>query len=533
MINYLITVILLHVCAFLIYEFLLKKTTFLKGNRAYLLIVPLILWFIPFINIDALNQEPAIEETVYRTSSITEDFTENQVVFDAPETKVVLENQKESTFEFSWWWIYFLGAGISMIWFVVSFNRLRKIKVHATPQERNGIQFHRVSHSKMALSFMGSILIGDQIKEQHLEAILSHEHVHTYQKHHLDLVFFQLLNILMWFNPFNYLFLNRLKLTHELLADRAVAQRVGTNNYAHLLLKETFDTSDVLFANMFFSFKTIKTRIAMLHKKSSPKIAKMRYASLFVLLLTAVIYTSCTTTKEKELTLEQQISDLQETLKKTDSISFKDMEALEKLAISGYSFEEEEYAKIYKGKPYDHAAYINSPEGIAFQLKLDSIEDSKYEAEVEKRTEKRVNERISPQGTKRAQSMFYYKDKNGAMIKVGFLLPRSENCRLVAESKLKDCILMDLRNQLNNDMISTLKYRAKYTNYFNTITFIINENGQIDNIDFPGIMEWQDLEYDIVKWMGNYKDFIPATKNGKPIAINVQLTFFMDKKMTP
>ncbi|PQJ20866.1 hypothetical protein BST94_05080 [Nonlabens xylanidelens] len=188
------------------------------------------------------------------------------------------------------------------------------------------------------------------------------------------MIFFQLLGIVMWFQPFHYLFLNRLKLTHELLADRAVAQQVGTKNYAQLLLKETFDTNSISFANMFFNFKTIKTRISMLHKESTPKISKIRYATLLILLLSTVVYTSCTTAKEKEMSLEEQISNLQETLKKTDSISFKDMEALEKLTISGYSFEEgDEYAQIYKGEPYDHEAYINSPEGIAFQLELDSI----------------------------------------------------------------------------------------------------------------------------------------------------------------
>ncbi|MEP0478591.1 MAG: M56 family metallopeptidase, partial [Nonlabens sp.] len=374
MMDYLLTVFILHVCAFAIYELLLKNTTFLNGNRSYLLIVPVTLWFIPFINIDSLNQEPVAEEILFQKPMVQEELAISPVNYQAIEIPTELKTKEETSITFSWWWVYLLGVGISLTYFIKSFYNLKKVKNKGTLKELNGVSYYQINDSKIALSFIGSILIGDQIKKEHLPAILNHEHIHIIEKHHLDLIFFQLLNIIIWFNPFNYFFLKRLKLVHELLADRVVAQSYGIKNYAHLLLKETFDTNEIQLVNMFFSFKTIKIRISMLHKESTPKIAKIRYVALLIVLLSTVVYTSCTTAKEKELSLEEQISNLQETLKKTDSISFKDMEALEKLTISGYSFEEgSEYAQIYKGEPYDHEAYINSPEGIAFQLELDSI----------------------------------------------------------------------------------------------------------------------------------------------------------------
>lgn len=532
--SYLITVFILHVCALLIYELLLKKTTFLKANRAYLLIVPIILWLIPFINIGALNQEPVIEDMVVPTYFVPEEFTESQAVVEIPAIPFeVVETQKETSINFSWWWIYFLGFGISLIWFVKNYYQLRKLKEHAAVQELDGITYHKVSNSKIALSFMGSILIGDQIKSEHIESIVAHEQAHIRQKHHFDLMFFQFLGILMWCNPFHYIFLNRLKLTHELLADRAVAQQVGTKNYAQLLLKETFNTSNVAFANMFFSFKTIKTRISMLHKKSSPQIAKMRYASLFVLILTAVIYTSCTTAKEKELSLEQQISNLDKTLKSSDSVSFENIKAIDGLLSKGYTFEKgAEYAKLI-GEEEERLQreFEKSPEGIAwkekFNEKYDSIEESKYEAEVEKR----VAQKLKSMEPKKQQPMIYLKrTKNGPVIKSGFEIPRTKSCLSKSGIELRKCVIDELTSffveKINKDL------DKKFTSYGNTLHMDINKNGGIENLEDAASsinlglthqdqnVKFKEILNEIEK---DLPTLIPATMDGEPIEVTIIL----------
>ncbi|WP_405369071.1 M56 family metallopeptidase [Nonlabens sp. Asnod2-A12] len=375
MIDYLLTVLILHVCAFAIYELLLKTTTFLNGNRSYLLIVPVIIWFIPLINIDSLNQEPIVEEILVQNSTVQEELNISPVDYQAIEIPTELKTKEETSITFSWWWVYFLGVGISLTYFIKSFYNLRKVKSKGTLKELNGVRYYQINDSKIALSFVGSILIGDQIKKEHLPAILNHEHIHIIEKHHLDLIFYQLLNIMIWFNPFNYFFLKRLKLVHELLADRMVAESFGIKNYAHLLLKETFDTNEIQFVNMFFSFKTIKTRISMLHKESTPKIAKIRYATLLIVLLSAVVYTSCTTAKEKELSLEEQISNLDKRLKSSDSVSFKNIKAIYGLLSKGYTFEEgAEYAQLINEEDEKmQREFEKSPEGVALKLELDSI----------------------------------------------------------------------------------------------------------------------------------------------------------------
>ncbi|WOI23958.1 M56 family metallopeptidase [Nonlabens ulvanivorans] len=350
--NYITTTIILFTIATLIYELLLKNTTFFTTNRLYLIAIPVLLWFVPFINIETLNQEPEgipIAPSSHVVSQMTfnkfQTATEPKYQSPTPQAPTL----EEPTVTFSWWWIYFAGAFISLLWFIKNYYQLSLLQSAGKECETNGIKYYRISDSNIALSFLGKILIGEQIEEHQLDTILEHEQVHIVQNHHLDLLFFQVLNIVLWFNPFNYLFLNRLKLTHELLADAAVANQIGKQHYTELLLNKRFATSDIPFANMFFNIKTIKTRISMLYKDSSPKIASVRYLSLLLLLTSAVVYTSCTTIKEKEPTLENQISELNNRIKVLDSISLKDLNSLYELqnVITSYCIDEGfDFAKI-------------------------------------------------------------------------------------------------------------------------------------------------------------------------------------------
>ncbi|MFT7083081.1 MAG: hypothetical protein ACJAT0_001558 [Nonlabens sp.] len=517
--NYFTTVFILHVFALLIYEVLLKKTTFLNNNRAYLLIVPLLLWLIPFINVSALNQTLVTKETVSIETSAT--VQELQIPYDV--TTIALQPEpltaQKTALKFSWWWMYFAGASISLIWFFKNYYSLSSLKSKGIKSQIEGKDFYTIPNSSLALSFMGTVFIGDQIKKENLTTVLAHEYVHIKQRHHLDLIFYQLLNILLWFNLFHYLFLKRLKLTHELLADRAVVHQLGRKNYTDLLMNETFAASEIPFANMFFDFKTIKTRITMLYKESTPKIARIRYASILLLLLSTVIYTSCTTAKKEALKLEVQISELNKSLKKLDSISLKDLKSLDEIQIKNYSLEKgANYVQIHNEKwKKKEKEFLNTPEASALKNQYD-----------------RIDSRLSSTTTARiAQPMFYYKDENDNEIKEGFLLPRSEDCHVIDESELKKCLVVDLTNQLNYDITTSVKDSSQYIDGLITLNFTIDTAGKIANVKVSTGPSWESLRYDIVKIMGRQPHYMPAMKDGKAIAVDVQLSLYIKSRTTP
>lgn len=535
--NYITTTIILFTIATLIYELLLKNTTFFTTNRLYLIAIPVLLWFVPFINIETLNQEPEVIPIAPSTHVVSQmTFNKFQTTTEPkyqPPTPQA-QTPEEPTVTFSWWWIYFAGAFISLFWFIKNYYQLSLLQSAGKECEKNGIKYYRICDSNVALSFLGKILIGEQIEEHQLDTILEHEQVHIVQNHHLDLLFFQVLNIVLWFNPFNYLFLNRLKLTHELLADAAVANQLGKQHYTELLLNKRFATSDIPFANMFFNIKTIKTRISMLYKDSSPKIASVRYFSLLLLLISAVVYTSCTTMKKEESDLDLQIAELNDRIKQLDSISVKDLESLEnlQLAISNYSINKDsDFAQITSK---DDVKIIDS---IYRTLKAkDSIKLKAFNQPVTRKEYSEFmnwvtdNYKLEPI-QKRQQPMVYLKRENGdEVIKTGFQLPRTKNCTAIDENEAQKCLVDDLSSFFIKEIDARLT--ARYTQYHCSISVDVDKNGTIKNAEdtfesnWPESMKGKD-DISVNKILKSIKNkfptLTPAIKNGEPVEVTIIL----------
>lgn len=297
MISYLIYVLLLHLVAYGIYEMLLKKTTFFRYNRWYLLSIVVLLWFIPFINISALNvivEQPPLAQMTEFTELTADQF----IMMDEYQSSEIIATTEKTSFQFSWWSVYVLGGVISLILFMRNYQHLRTIKKLSTYLQKKELSFYLIPNSHLAFSFHGQIFIGEFIEESQWDIIIAHEKEHIDQKHHWDLWFYSALRILLWFNPFVYLFRSRLKLVHEHLVDHKMLQQMGKDDYTNLLLNSNFETQHIAIANSFYTLNTLKTRITMMLSNTTPRLQLIRYLSIMALLVSAVIYTSCTTKKE-------------------------------------------------------------------------------------------------------------------------------------------------------------------------------------------------------------------------------------------
>src|SRR5690606_37225068 len=134
--------------------------------------------------------------------------------------------------------------------------------------------------------------IGKQLVKEERETILKHEWVHVKQKHSLDMLFFEILRIFFWFNPFIYMYQNRISVVHEFLAD-AEAVKYNKTQYYQNLLSQVFHTRQVSLINPFFKESLIKKRIVMLQKSESKQIQLVRYALLIPMVFGMLIYSSC------------------------------------------------------------------------------------------------------------------------------------------------------------------------------------------------------------------------------------------------
>jgi hypothetical protein len=100
--------------------------------------------------------------------------------------------------------------------------------------------------------------------------LIAHEKAHLDQKHTLDIIFIEVLQIVFWFNPFLVFYKKAIKLNHEFLADEAVNKQFGSvKNYQNLLLDFALNKNTVALASN-INYLITKKRLLMMTKKESP-----------------------------------------------------------------------------------------------------------------------------------------------------------------------------------------------------------------------------------------------------------------------
>lgn len=131
-----------------------------------------------------------------------------------------------------------------------------------------------------AFSFFGKIFIDKHLEQNSI--IFKHEDIHVKQKHFLDLIFFEVLQVVFWFNPIIYFYKKSIAIIHEFLADEE-ASKIAQNKiaYASLLVSKQFSIQPATaFTQHFFNHSTLKSRIIMLSKNPSKKTAWLKYGLL-------------------------------------------------------------------------------------------------------------------------------------------------------------------------------------------------------------------------------------------------------------
>jgi hypothetical protein len=123
--------------------------------------------------------------------------------------------------------------------------------------------------------------------------IIQHELIHCKHRHTLDLLYFELLKIVLWFNPLVHIYQKRITLLHEYISDAEVVKETDKNIYFNILLAETFNVENISFINQFFKHSLIKKRIVMITKEKSQKMKQLKYFLIAPLLLAMLVYVSC------------------------------------------------------------------------------------------------------------------------------------------------------------------------------------------------------------------------------------------------
>jgi len=289
MINYIIQVLLFQALFLAVYDFFLQKETFFKWNRVYLILSSILSFIIPLIKFKSIQQSIPQEYVVQLPT-----------VFLNPEEIILKSTVTESTFGVIPI-VFYTGTAVFALLFLGKLFKIIRLIIRNKKIDQGNYKLVLLSEQKAAFSFFNYIFIHQKLLDNKKLDIIKHEIIHCKQLHTLDLLFFEVLKILMWFNPFVYVYQKRITLLHEYISDAEVVKETDKKLYFNTLLAETFNVENISFINQFFKHSLIKKRIVMIAKEKSQKVKQLKYLLIVPLLVAMLVYTSCSNAEKDEL----------------------------------------------------------------------------------------------------------------------------------------------------------------------------------------------------------------------------------------
>ncbi|MDR3219084.1 MAG: hypothetical protein LBU22_08960 [Dysgonamonadaceae bacterium] len=179
--------------------------------------------------------------------------------------------------------VYALGVAVFLTHHLMGLNTICRLIRKRETKSATKPQVIEISAIQSSFSFFGYVFMDktNTLSEVEKRLILAHETAHVEQRHWVDLFLIQIVCALQWFNPFVWLYRNAIKQNHEFLADRSVIQKGNSQAVYHAaLINYTFKTPVFALANSFAYYNKFK-RITMM-KKNASKPAKKSAVLLLI-----------------------------------------------------------------------------------------------------------------------------------------------------------------------------------------------------------------------------------------------------------
>ena len=239
----------------LVYALFLRNERFFTLNRILLvsgllgsIIFPFFTWHysavIPVIPTSEVS-EPRIQEIITTNNSFS---TQNMLSI-----------------------LYFLGVFFLLYRIVRQILPIYRIIRKSDAHQINFIKLIRTTEYPASFSFISYVFVNPSIDEIETREIVNHEREHISQKHWIDLLLFEILRTIQWFNPIVWLYGRLIRQNHEYLADEYALQRSSNPAiYRAALLNQMFGGPVISLTNS-FNYSLNKKRFNMMkHTIKSP-----------------------------------------------------------------------------------------------------------------------------------------------------------------------------------------------------------------------------------------------------------------------
>jgi hypothetical protein len=295
--TYLLKVTACTVFFFGFYLLVLRKLTFFKINRFYLLVTLLLSFIIPALQFEVKREIVVVEGEILTGLPEIKPAAQQPVKFMQP---IVVEYQPEVSTKIDWmtlmYGVYGVTASFLLLACLWRLFRLLKYTVKYT-KNSDGLKLITKNEGFTNCSFFNYVFIDERaLSDADLIVLLKHEQVHARQYHSIDKMMLMLFKSILWFNPIVYLYDKALEQVHEYEADEITSTNFGNQAYANLLLKLAISKSDMPLIHNFVK-SPVKARIKMLFHSKSKNMKKLMYLltlpvalGLFWLFAVQVVY---------------------------------------------------------------------------------------------------------------------------------------------------------------------------------------------------------------------------------------------------
>ncbi|NAS10458.1 M56 family metallopeptidase [Poritiphilus flavus] len=490
MIQNIIASLLFQSAFLMLYDIFLRRETFFKWNRFYLIGSYILSMVLPLVKIEIFNA--VVPKRVLSYSAYLFDMD--------PFSDIQLSGNQAANGELPIWdLILFSGMVVAAFWFGYKLYRLRKLRSAGQVHHFRGFTKILIPDTNQAFSFFRSVYIGDQIPQNKHRSIIQHELVHIREKHSLDLLFFELMRIPAWFNPFVYIYQKRISELHEYIADDSV---VKTNKKEHYLqlLSEVFDVENISLINQFSKSSLIKKRIDMLQKTKSKSIRQLKYLLLLPLISSMLLYSSCESSEKTDLDPEISVQDVQNLNQEEEKEVFKTLKSLS-TASNEWSLTITDKENTMKFLPASGDAFITGPN----------------------------NERIKARKVFGPSIEFSSANISPDVVPFGLVyeVPVFPGCENAQDKRT--CFLEMIMEHINQNFNYPKEAEEQQIEGRVNVIFTIDQNGMITDIQKRGPHAL--LEAEAVRIISLLPEMSPGKDKGKNVSVpfSFPLTFKLDK----
>lgn len=258
------------------YSLFLKKETFFKSNRMFLLLGLISALILPLITISKTVWVEPIPYTV------------REIPAESFVTMVQALDEEPTAFEWQ--------SVLLPLYLLIALLLLTKMGIEISSFYRRIKDKQREKRSDCTIihndtvegpfSFLNYIVVNPQhFSQEELEQIMLHEQVHVKQKHSWDILFSKVMGAFFWINPVLKWYHKAIVQNLEYIADEEVNKTLSNQEaYYKTLLKIISPNNQLSTANLFYQ-SLIKKRIVMLQTHPSSKKKLWKYALMLPVLI--------------------------------------------------------------------------------------------------------------------------------------------------------------------------------------------------------------------------------------------------------